>query len=327
MVKRLTKRDERLVFLGLFFGLLLVMFLSLLIGSVFVSPSQLWHSEILWQIRLPRVILAALVGLLLSVSGVILQGILKNPLADPYILGISAGGAVGAALSIALGAQFVLFGMSSAPATAFIFSLLAVLVVYKLSQVAGKSSPETLILAGVALSAFCAAILSLIIIITGSLQAIYFWLLGSLSSASWGNVLTVLPYSIIGWGVAYFFSKELNALLLGEEMAVTLGVEVERTRLILVGAASLMAAAAVSVSGLIGFVGLIIPHWIRLLIGPNHRILIPFSALSGMLLMVMADTISRTLFSPLEIPIGIIMSLVGAPFFLYLLRRRRTKGK
>jgi iron complex transport system permease protein len=298
-----------------------------LLGSVFISPEKLWQSEILWQIRLPRVILAALIGLLLSVSGVLLQGVLRNPLADPYILGISAGAGVGAAVSMLMGAQFLLFGMSSLPAGAFIFALLAVFAVYKLSQVAGRTAPETLILAGVALSAFCAAILSFIIITTGNLQAIYFWLLGSLSSASWSNVLTVLPYVIVGGGIAYLFSKELNALLLGEEMAATLGVNVENTRLILIGAASLMTAAAVSVSGLIGFVGLIIPHWIRLIIGPNHRLLIPASALSGMLLMVVADTLSRTILSPLEIPIGIIMALVGAPFFLYLLRRRRVQGK
>ncbi|MFH1361634.1 MAG: iron chelate uptake ABC transporter family permease subunit, partial [bacterium] len=234
---------------------------------------------------------------------------------------------VGAAVSIALGAQFVVFGISSVPATAFFFALIAVFVVYKLSQVAGRTAPETLILAGVALSAFASAILSLIIILSGSLQSIYFWLLGSLSSASWGNVLTVIPYALIGAGVAYFFSKELNALLLGEEMAITLGVEVENTRLILIAAASIMTAAAVSVSGLIGFVGLIVPHWIRLIIGPNHKLLIPFSALSGMLLMVVADLISRTILSPMEIPIGIIMALVGAPFFLYLLRRRRVEGK
>ncbi|MBU0502349.1 MAG: iron chelate uptake ABC transporter family permease subunit [Candidatus Margulisbacteria bacterium] len=324
---KLTKTEGRLALAGLAAILLLVMLISLLLGSVFISPAELLKSEILWQIRLPRVVLAALIGLLLSISGVILQGILRNPLADPYILGISAGGAVGAAVSIALGAQFVVFGISSVPATAFFFALIAVFVVYKLSQVAGRTAPETLILAGVALSAFASAILSLIIILSGSLQSIYFWLLGSLSSASWGNVITVIPYALIGAGVAYFFSKELNALLLGEEMAITLGVEVENTRLILIAAASIMTAAAVSVSGLIGFVGLIVPHWIRLIIGPNHKLLIPFSALSGMLLMVVADLISRTILSPMEIPIGIIMALVGAPFFLYLLRRRRVEGK
>lgn len=327
-MKRKLKKNEEVIaiaVLGVF--LIVAMILSLFLGSVFISPGELWGSEILWQIRLPRVVLAALIGLLLSISGVILQGILRNPLADPYILGISAGAGVGAAITIATGAQFVIFGMSSVPATAFIFAMVAVTVVYKLSQVAGKTAPETLILAGVALSAFSAAILALIIIISGSLQSIYFWLLGSLSSASWENVITVFPYVLIGAGVAYFFSKELNALLLGEEMASTLGVDVEKTRLILIGTASLMTAAAVSVSGLIGFVGLIVPHWIRLLIGPNHRLLIPISALSGMLLMVVADTVSRTILSPMEIPIGIIMALVGAPFFLYLLRRRRTQGK
>ncbi|MFH1825735.1 MAG: iron chelate uptake ABC transporter family permease subunit [bacterium] len=327
MIRKLSKIEQKGALAGLAIILLLAMGLSLFLGSVFISPGELFNSEILWQIRLPRVILAALVGLLLAVSGVILQGVLRNPLADPYILGISAGGAVGAAVSIAAGAQFVVLGMSSVPATAFIFALVAVFIVYKLSEIAGRTATETLILAGVAISAFCAAILSLIIILTGSLQSIYFWLLGSLSSASWGNVITVIPYVLVGGGLAYFFSKELNALLLGEEMAITLGVDVENTRIILIGGASLMAAAAVSVSGLIGFVGLIIPHWIRLIIGPNHRLLIPIAALSGMLLMVVADTISRTILSPLEIPIGIIMALVGAPFFLYLLRRRRTEAK
>ncbi|PIS28662.1 iron ABC transporter [Candidatus Saganbacteria bacterium CG08_land_8_20_14_0_20_45_16] len=327
MVRKLTKTEGWLALAGLAGILLLVILISLLLGSVIISPRDLLKSEILWQIRLPRVILAALVGLLLSISGVVLQGILRNPLADPYILGISSGGAVGAAISISLGANFVVFGISSVPATAFFFSLLAVFIVYKLSQVAGRAAPETLILSGVALAAFASAILSLLIIINGNLQAIYFWLLGSLSSATWGNVITVIPYALLGGGTAYFFSKELNALLLGEEMAITLGVEVENTRLILIAAASLMTAAAVSVSGLIGFVGLIVPHWIRLMVGPNHRMLIPFSAFSGMILMVAADLISRTILSPMEIPIGIIMALVGAPFFLYLLRRRRVEGK
>ena len=327
MARKLNTQQQKWAIIILAIILVVSMLAALLVGSVVIDPLKLLQSQILWQIRLPRVILAALVGLLLSVSGVVLQGVLRNPLADPYVLGISAGGAVGAAISMALGAQFVVFGMSSVPVTAFIFSLLAVFVVYKLSQVAGKTSPETLILAGVALSAFCGAILSLIIILSGNLQSIYFWLLGSLSFASWSNVLTVIPYALVGGVVAYFYSKELNALLLGEEMAATLGVEIENVRLVLIGIASLMTAAAVSVSGLIGFVGLVIPHWIRKLIGPNHRRLIPISALSGMLLVVIADTLARTILSPLEIPLGIIMALIGAPFFLYLLRRKRMEGR
>ena len=327
MARKLNTQQQKWAIIILALILVVSMLAALLVGSVVIDPLKLLQSQILWQIRLPRVILAALVGLLLSVSGVVLQGVLRNPLADPYVLGISAGGAVGAAISMALGAQFVVFGMSSVPVAAFIFSLLAVFVVYKLSQVGGKTSPETLILAGVALSAFCGAILSLIIILSGNLQSIYFWLLGSLSFASWSNVLTVIPYALVGGVVAYFYSKELNALLLGEEMAATLGVEIENVRLVLIGIASLMTAAAVSVSGLIGFVGLVIPHWIRKLIGPNHRRLIPISALSGMLLVVIADTLARTILSPLEIPLGIIMALIGAPFFLYLLRRKRMEGR
>lgn len=323
MTRKANKIKGGILITLLVITLALAMFGSLFLGSVFISPDQLWQSEILWQIRMPRVFLAALVGLMLSVSGVILQGILRNPLSDPYILGISAGGAVGAAISIAIGSHFLVLWVGSVPVTAFIFALLAVYIVYELSKAAGKTSSETLILAGVALSAFCSAILALIIILTGSLQSIYFWLLGSLSSASWGNVLTALPAALIGGIIAYLFSKELNALILGEEMAETLGVDVENTRLVLIGIASLMTAAAVSVSGLIGFVGLIVPHWIRLIIGPNHRTLIPVTALSGMLFMVLADTFARTILAPMEIPIGIIMALVGAPFFLYLLRRKR----
>jgi iron complex transport system permease protein len=323
MAHKQIKKRTGTTFVFLLVLLLAAMLAACLLGSVYIPIQELSKSDIFWQIRLPRIILSALIGLLLSVSGVILQGILRNPLADPYILGISAGGAVGAAVAIALGLQFYWLGMSSVPLFALLSALLAVYIVYKLSKVAGRSTAETLILAGVALSAFCAAILSLIIIISGNLESIYFWLLGSLSAANWSNVLTVMPYALIGSLIAYFLSKELNALLLGEEMAHTLGVEVEKTRVILIATASFMTAAAVSVAGLIGFVGLIVPHWIRLLIGPNHKWLVPVSGLSGMLLMVVADTISRTVLSPTEIPVGIVMALLGAPFFLYLLRKSR----
>lgn len=305
--------------------LVLACLLSLFVGSVLVSPSEDTGSTIIWQIRMPRVILSALVGVLLATSGVILQGILRNPLADPYILGVSSGAGIGSAIALALPFSFVFFGISSIPLFAFFFALAAVFVVYRLAYVKGKSSPETLILAGVAVAAFASAILSLIIIISGRLQAIYFWLLGSLSLSSWSDVITLLPYSLVGLAIAYLYSKELNALLLGEEVALTLGIEVEKIRVWLILVASFMTAAAVSVSGLIGFVGLIIPHFVRILIGPNHRMLIPFSALGGAILLVVADTLARTLFSPMEVPIGVIMSLIGAPFFLYILRTK-TQG-
>ncbi|MFA4857987.1 MAG: iron ABC transporter permease [Candidatus Margulisiibacteriota bacterium] len=320
--------------------LIIVCLLSILFGAVFLTPDAILNSLwcrfsgfcstnayvdiIVWQIRLPRIILSALVGMMLALSGTILQGILRNPLADPYILGVSAGGSIGAALATALGLEIWLFGFSSVPLLAFVFALLAVFVVYSLSNVQGKSTPQTLILAGVAVSSFAAALLSIIIIVSGNLQTIYFWLLGSFSDATWQSVLAVLPYAAIGLVVAIYYSKDLNALLLGEETAYTLGVEVEKVRRFLLVVASLLAAAAVSVSGLVGFVGLIVPHFVRLVVGPHHKLLVPMSAVSGMLLVVVADTLARSIWSPQEIPVGIIMALIGCPFFLYLLRRKKT---
>lgn len=333
------RAKKRKAIFTLLLALLLIMLASTLFGAVSITPRQVIYSilgkvlglftqdvtveTIVWDIRIPRIFLAAIVGLLLSTSGVILQGILRNPLADPYIIGVSSGASIGAMLSFVLGLDFVYFGFRTTPFLAFIFALIAVFLVYRLSHVSGRTSPETLILAGVAVSAFAAAVLALIIIITGDLRAIYFWLLGSFSDASWTDVLTVTPYAIIGIIAAYFYSKDLNALLLGEEMALSLGVDVDAVRIFLLVIASLMTAAAVSVCGLIGFVGLIVPHFVRILIGPNHRFLIPVAAISGMFLLVFADIIARVIIAPTEIPIGIVMALIGTPFFIYILRKRR----
>jgi len=315
-------RKRTLVYI-LFLFLLILSAASLFIGTVKVAPQEMLTSPILWTIRLPRILLAALAGILLATSGVILQGVLRNPLADPYILGVSAGAGVGAALGISTKINLTFLGMSTVPLLAFFFALLAVLVVYQLSRLSSRNSPETLILAGVAVSAFASAVLALIIIISGQLQSIYFWLLGSFSLSSYNDVLTLLPYAVIGLLISYFYSKELNALLLGEEVAMTLGVEVEKIKWGMIVLATLMTAAAVSVSGLVGFVGLIVPHFIRLLMGPHHRGLIPLAALSGTILLVLADTAARTVLSPMEIPVGIVMALIGAPFFLYVLRRKK----
>jgi len=308
-------------------ALVILAFVFLFIGSVRMPPQELLGSPILWQIRLPRIILSILTGTMLATSGVILQGVLRNPLADPYILGVSAGAGVGAALILSYKLYFTFLGMSSVPLFAFLFALVMVFIVYRLSNVAERASAETLILAGVAVSAFASAILALIIIVSGQLQSIYFWMLGSFSMATYGDVLTLLPYALIGLIFSYFYSKELNALIMGEETAYTMGVDVERVRIIMIVVATLMTAAAVSVSGLVGFVGLIIPHFVRIMIGPNYRFLVPFAAVSGALLMLLADTVARTALSPMEVPIGIIMALIGAPFFIYVLRRRRMDNK
>ena len=337
------KPDNKVLIITLLIIFLLIASISIFFGAVFISPpdvGSVFLSKVLGffgvdekvdiivlQIRLPRIILGALIGLMLATSGTILQGTLRNPLADPFILGVSAGGAVGAALAMAFHLDFVFLGMSSAPLLAFLFAVISVFIVYRLSRVAGKTTPETLVLAGVAVSAFSAAVLSLIVIFSGNIQSIYFWLLGSLSGTGWLEVLTMLPYALIGFVVAYLYSKELNAMLLGEETAKTLGVDVERVRVLLLIIASLLAAATVSVAGIIGFVGLIIPHFVRLIIGPNHRLLIPVAAISGMILLVLADAIARVIIAPTEIPIGVVMAIIGSPFFIYILRRRRLTGR
>ena len=296
-----------------------MIFLGLFIGPTSIFPLGAKISQIiLWQIRFPRVILGLLVGLMLATSGTILQGILRNPLADPYILGVSAGAGVGAAIAVVSGLWSPVSGLF-----AFLGALLAVFIVYRIAYVGGKTSPETLILSGVAVSAFAAALLSLIIILSGQLQSIYFWLLGGLSSATWDSVLSVIPYAVVGLIIVSFFSRDLNILLLGEESALSLGIEVEWVRKLLLAVASLMTAAAVSVSGLIGFVGLIVPHFVRLIVGPNHKILLPVSAISGAILLIACDILARMVLAPTEIPIGIITGMLGSPFFLYLLRRRR----
>jgi iron complex transport system permease protein len=314
--------------------------LSILFGAVLLAPGDVWTSlscgftnvcnssstlfvdTVIWQVRMPRIVLAGLVGLLLSISGVIMQGVLRNPLADPYILGVSAGAGVGAMIAQLLGIGFIVFGISAVPFFAFVGALVAVMLVYGLAASRGRTSTEALLLAGVAVSAFCAGIISLLIILSGDLQSIYFWLLGSLNGANWNQVIAILPYAVVGLGVSYYYSKDLNALLLGEEVAQTLGVEVEKVRMLLLAVASLMTAAAVSVAGLVGFVGLIIPHFVRLIIGPHHRMLIPLSAAAGMFLVILADIPARSIIAPNELPLGVVMAFIGAPFFLYVLQKR-----
>ncbi|KAF0133234.1 MAG: iron complex transport system permease protein [Candidatus Saganbacteria bacterium] len=306
-----------------FLLLIIIILLSFLIGPIWIRPDKILADPIFWQIRMPRVLLAALVGMMLSVSGAVLQGALKNPLADPYILGVSAGAAVGAALAISLKLAFSVFGISSIPFMAFIFSIAMVFLVYWLAKNKEGINPQILILSGVAVSAFASAVLALIIIISGQIQSIYFWMLGSFSMASMNDVFTLLPYYLAGLFFAYFYSKELNVLMLGDDLAGTMGVDVLKTRMFLIVIATLMTSAAVSVSGLIGFVGLIIPHFVRMFCGQNYRLILIYSALCGALLMLVADALARTVLSPMEIPIGIIMALIGAPFFLYILRRNK----
>lgn len=279
---------------------------------------------IIWQVRLPRVILSVLVGASLAISGAILQGIFKNPMAEPYIIGVSFGGAFGATIVILFGAGFGLVTTFSIPLFAFTGALIASVVVYRLASVGGRVPVSALILSGIAISSFLSALISLMMAFKGrDLYTLVFWLMGGFSARNWYHVGMVLPFFIIAFPVVFAFARELNVMLLGDERAKQLGIDVEKAKKYLIVASALLAGAAVSVSGLIGFVGLIIPHVVRLIIGPDHRLLIPCVALAGGIFLVFADTLSRVLLPPTEIPVGIITALFGAPFFIYLLRSKR----
>lgn len=277
---------------------------------------------ILFSLRIPRILESGLVGMALAVVGACFQGLLKNPMADPYVLGVSSGAAFGATIAIILG-----LGVVATNALAFLIALVTVFMVYVMAKRGSKVDMTSMLLAGVAVSAFLSSVISFFMLLNHEeMSRIVFWTMGSLSYVTWREVIIstiiILPLSFI----VYLYSKELNALLTGEESAYHLGIDVEKTKRILLIIGSLITAAAVSVSGIIGFVGLIIPHIVRLFTGPDHRMLIPISAISGGIFLVWADTLSRFILSPAEIPIGIITSAVGGPFFLYLLvKNRRNK--
>lgn len=287
-----------------------------------VAPSWSVSEEtIIFQIRLPRIILGVLVGAALGVAGTAMQGLFKNPMADPYIIGISAGAALGATLAMVTIASLSVYMV---PLMAFIFAMGAIFLVYNIARVGGKLPTSTLLLSGIAVTLFLSAITSFMMYISGEkLHGIVFWLMGGLWASSWDDVWMTLPGILIGTTIIYIFARDLNVMLLDEEPAQHLGVDVERLKKIIMTFTSLITASAVAVSGIIGFVGLIIPHAMRILVGPDHRILLPCSALVGGVFLVWADTLARTIIAPTEIPVGIITSIFGAPFFIYLLRKKK----
>ncbi|UJF34472.1 FecCD family ABC transporter permease [Paenibacillus hexagrammi] len=284
--------------------------------------------QIILKVRLPRVILGILVGASLSIAGAAFQGVLRNPLADPYTLGVSSGASVGAAFLIYFGLQYAWFGQWSIPIVAFATGLASLLVVLKLAQTDGMLKLETLILSGVIMQAFLGAIVSFMVSLSKQvINEIVFWLMGSLAMRGWSYTLTITPYLMIGICILAGYARSLNVLSLGERQAAHVGVHVERTKLIVLIVATFVTAAAVSVAGVIGFVGLIIPHLVRLLVGPDYRLIIPLSMIGGGIYVLWADTLARTLLSPTEIPLGVITACLGAPFFAYLLHRDKKKQR
>lgn len=284
------------------------------------------QDAVVWAIRIPRVLLATLVGAGLAISGAVLQGIFRNPLADPSIIGVSSGAAFGAVTSIVVGATPL--GLMTTPAAAFAGGIITTLVVWSLSRRNGRIDTVTLILVGIALNSMIGAGMGMLNYMADDeqLRSVVFWSMGSLGGATWKSVYATLPLIVLGLIVLPRKARDLNLLVLGEREARHLGVDVDRTRFLLIVVVALTTAAAVAFAGIIGFVGLIVPHMIRLVSGPDHRVLLPASALTGAALLVLTDLLSRTIVSPLELPIGVVTALLGAPFFLFLLLKTRWQN-
>ncbi|MGM0901764.1 MAG: FecCD family ABC transporter permease [Bacillota bacterium] len=324
-------------------GLLATMTFAVMVGSVDITTSLIWEvlflklgilsetaaskaqSVIIWEIRLPRVVLAAIVGAALSISGAAIQALVKNSIADPYILGVSSGASVGATSVILLGA-FSAFGVYALSLAAFLGAILSVLIVFLLARVNGRTSVIRLLLAGIAVSMVLSAITNFMLMMSkqqGGIQAVMHWMLGSLAGAKWSN-LGIPFFSLLLVFILLFMNyRQLNALLLGEETAATLGISLDRFRIFIILLVSLLTGVVVAVSGSIGFVGLIIPHIVRMMVGSNYKVVIPVSALIGAIFLVWADIAARMAIAPEEMPLGIITAICGSPFFIWMLRRSR----
>ncbi len=325
--------------------LLTAFVISIALGAVFISPETIiriladqipginitpdWansFSAIILAIRLPHTVLVALTGAALASSGAAYQGLFRNPLADPYLIGVASGAGLGAVLAMSMNWQTDLFGLYIIPAAAFIGAMITVLLVYNLARVNGLVPLTTLILAGVAVGAFASALTSSLMLRTDlQIHSAISFMLGGSPMAGWDPVLAALPYMILGMGLLSLSGHSLNVLQFGEEEAKQMGLAVDRAKIFVIITASLTTAVAVSFSGIIGFIGLIVPHIIRILWGPDYRRLIPLSMLGGATALLVADMLARILFAPSTIPVGIVTALAGAPFFLWILRRAKRE--
>lgn len=295
------------------------------VGDGFKHSTSELQQAIVWQIRIPRALLALMVGALLAVAGTALQGLLLNPLADPYTVGVSSGAALGAGVATMLGLA-ARFGGYAVPLVAFVFAMAAMFIVYAMATSAGRVSVHSFLLAGIVVGSFLWAILSFVLALAAGDPAeaqgkIIAWLLGSFNAPDpWGYVRMAAPFAVIGVVMLLAFARDLNVFSMGEETARHLGIETENLKIVIIAITSLITAAAVAVSGIIGFVGLVVPHMCRKIFGPDHRVLIPTAAISGSILTVLADLASRAILPPSGLPVGIVTAMLGAPFFLYLLK-------
>jgi iron complex transport system permease protein len=318
--------------------LLFMLIVSLAIGSVFIPPSEVWRvirgvssndtfRTILWNIRLPRTLLIALVGAALASSGATYQGLFRNPLADPYLIGVASGAGLGAILAMSIQWPYTALGLLAVPTAAFLASLLTVYLVYTFAQI-GRTVPTTnLILAGVAVSSFAVSLTSFLMLrSTGEVRRAIGWLLGGVSLVGWDVTLTLIPYLAVGMTLLVLTGYSLNLLQFGDDQATQMGLNVRRAKFMIIVASSLVTAAAVSFAGIIGFVGLIVPHIVRIWWGVDYRRLIPLSMIGGASVLLAADVLARIVLAPEELPVGIVTALAGAPFFLWVLRRAKNQG-
>ncbi|EOR22306.1 ferrichrome ABC transporter permease [Niallia nealsonii AAU1] len=324
------RKNRRIVVIITLLVLLIVaIYTGLSLGAVKVNLPQMLqdmkgngeevYRTIIYNLRLPRIIIGLLVGACLAVSGALLQGVMKNPLADPGIIGVSAGGGLAAILTM------VIFPAYSylLPFLAFIGAFTATICIYLFAWDKG-ASPVKIVLAGVAMNALLGAMTNgVMVLYSDRIQSVIGWLSGGLNGRGWYHVEIIFPYAIVMLLLSFFTIKPMNILILGDESAKLLGQNVEWIRLVIILLASFLAGISVSVAGLIGFVGLVVPHMIRLLIGEDYRYLLPYSIVGGAVLVVLADTVARTAFDPIELPVGILLAALGAPFFIILLRKRR----
>jgi iron complex transport system permease protein len=316
----------------------LMLLLSMAIGSVFIPPTELWRvvtgtaandvfRTILLEIRLPRTALIALVGAALAGSGAAYQGLFRNPLADPYLIGVAAGAGLGAILAMSVRWPYTTLGLLAVPLAAFVASLLTVYVVYTIAHIGGSIPTTSLILAGVAVSSFAVSLTSILMLrSTGEVRRAISWLLGGVSLVSWEATLAMIPYLGVGLSTLVLTGYALNLLQFGDDQATQMGLNVRRAKFIIIVAASLVTAAAVSFAGIIGFVGLVVPHIVRIWWGVDYRRLIPLSIICGAAVLLFADVLARIVLAPQELPVGIVTALAGAPFFLWVLRRARNQG-
>ena len=284
------------------------------------------YEVIVWQVRMPRIMMSALVGAALSVVGAAFQGIFGNPLADPHILGVSSGAAFGATLAMLSGVTAGFMGLGAVGAFAFAGALFTVFIVYHVSKISGEISVTGMLLTGTAISTLLSSLISLLMTFHNDrIEKVYMWTMGSFSAATWGKIRFLSIFVFVGVAVIFLYAGKLNIILMGDDEAKCLGIDVDRIRRRIIMAASLLVGAAVAVSGIIGFVGLIIPHCIRLISGSDNKKLMPYAFFMGAIFVTLCDTVARTVAAPTEIPVGIITSMLGAPYFIFLVLKRRRR--